>query len=164
MNIDSIYLSEFCDFWSSNFTTPIPPLPQKPSDLNVTQLEQLRIYDGGKLYQNLFAVTPDSTEERLPADFENNLRNGRVDFQHKDLYRKYGYEHQAQFIEGEMKKYEESKINKAIAESRKRQAAQQKKQQDYANKSYAERLMEEKITPAQIINNQMKYHKRIGNV
>ena len=69
----SLHLDAFCQFWFDNFNSPIPPLPQKPSDLNVTQLEQLRIYDGGKLYQNLFAVRPGDKKNPLPADLESNL-------------------------------------------------------------------------------------------
>ena len=73
----SLHLDAFCQFWFDNFNSPIPPLPSKPSDLSVTQLELLRMYDGGKLYQNLFAVKPDSG--KLPADLENKI-NVQDDF------------------------------------------------------------------------------------
>ena len=72
----NLHLDAFCQFWFDNFNSPIPPLPSKPSDLSITQLELLRLYDGGKLYQNLFSTKPDSG--KLPADLENNIRKGLV--------------------------------------------------------------------------------------
>ena len=80
----NLHLDDFCQFWFDNFNTPIPPLPQQPSDLTLTQLEQLRMYDGGKLYQNLFRVTD---PKKLPADLARNISKGFVDFKHKeDIY------------------------------------------------------------------------------
>ena len=106
-----------------NFSTPIPPLPTKPNDLSVTQLELLRLFDGGKLYQNLFRITD---PKKLPADLARNISKGLVDFQHKDLYRKNGWEFQAQQIEKSEAEVEQMKIDKEIAEMKKRNEEQQK--------------------------------------
>ena len=62
---DSLHLDAFCQFWEMNFNSPVPPLPQQPDDLSITELEQLRMFDGGKLYQNLFRVTD---PKKLPAN------------------------------------------------------------------------------------------------
>ncbi|HAI18109.1 MAG TPA: hypothetical protein DCM10_08870, partial [Xanthomarina gelatinilytica] len=98
--------------------TPIPPLPQQPSDLTVTQLEQLRMYDGGKLYQNLFRVTD---PKKLPADLARNISKGLVDFKHKDLYRQHGWEFQAQQIEKSEVEAQNILLEKEIEASKERQ-------------------------------------------
>ena len=156
----NLHLDAFCQFWFDNFNSPIPPLPSKPSDLSITQLELLRLYDGGKLYQNLFSTKPDSG--KLPADLENNIRKGLVWAEHKDLYRQHGYEFQAQEIERAQAELENKKIEAEIEASRQRQEAQRKAQQEFANKPLGARLMSEPLTQEQIINNQMKYHGHIG--
>ena len=156
----NLHLDAFCQFWFDNFNSPIPPLPSKPSDLSVTQLELLRLYDGGKLYQNLFSTKPDSG--KLPADLENNIRKGLVWAEHKDLYRQHGYEFQAQEIERAQAELENKKIEAEIEASRQRQEAQRKAQQEFANKPLGARLMSEPLSQEQIINNQMKYHGHIG--
>lgn len=156
----NLHLDAFCQFWFDNFNSPIPPLPSKPSDLSITQLELLRLYDGGKLYQNLFSTKPDSG--KLPADLENNIRKGLVWAEHKDLYRQHGYEFQAQEIERAQAELENKKIEAEIEASRQRQEAQRKAQQEFANKPLGARLMSEPLSQEQIINNQMKYHGHIG--
>ena len=156
----NLHLDAFCQFWFDNFNSPIPPLPSKPSDLSITQLELLRLYDGGKLYQNLFSTKPDSG--KLPADLENNIRKGLVWAEHKDLYRQHGYEFQAQEIERAQAELENKKIEAEIEASRQRQEAQRKAQQEFANKPLGARLMSEPLSQEQIINNQIKYHGHIG--
>ena len=156
----NLHLDAFCQFWFDNFNSPIPPLPSKPSDLSITQLELLRLYDGGKLYQNLFSTKVDSG--KLPADLENNIRKGLVWAEHKDLYRQHGYEFQAQEIERAQAELENKKIEAEIEASRQRQEAQRKAQQEFANKPLGARLMSEPLSQEQIINNQMKYHGHIG--
>ena len=153
------HLETFVQFWEMNFNSPIPPLPKKPSDLSITQREQLRIFDGGRLYQNLFSVKPESG--KLPANLENNIRKGLVFGEHKDLYREFGYEYQAQQIEEAEQQYQQAKIENEIAESRARQEAQQKKQEEFANKSLGERMMSEPLSMGQIIDNRMKYHGKV---
>ena len=153
------HLETFVQFWEMNFNSPIPPLPKNPSDLSITQREQLRIFDGGRLYQNLFSVKPESG--KLPANLENNIRKGLVFGEHKDLYREFGYEYQAQQIEEAEQQYQQAKIEKEIAESKARQEAQQKKQEEFANKSLGERMMSEPLSMGQIIDNRMKYHGKV---
>ena len=142
-----------------NFNSPVPPLPSRPEDLTVTQVEQLRMYDGGKLYQNLFKVTD---PKKLPANLARDVAKGLIDYQNKDLYRQYGYEYQAQEIEKAEIKYEQDKMNKEIAEMEKRNAEQEKINEAKSNMSLGERMMLEPLTQAQIINNQIKYHGKVG--
>ncbi len=158
---NSLHLDTFCEFWEMNFSTPVPPLPQRPEDLTVTQVEQLRMYDGGKLYQNLFKLTPESG--KLPAGVERDLVNGQIDYTKKDLYRQAGYEFMAQQCEKAEVEYEQYKINKATEESRARVEAQEKVNAERAKMSYNERLMHEAQgqTMDQVIRARMKYHGRV---
>ena len=157
----SLHLDAFCQFWFDNFNNPIPPLPTKPSDLSVTQLELLRLYDGGRLYQNLFSMKPDSG--KLPADLENNIRKGLVWAEHKDLYRQHGYEHQAQEIEKAEAAMQKQKIESEIAEMEKRNAERQKVNEARANMSLMEKIALESQgqTMDLVIRNRMKYHGRV---
>jgi len=157
----SLHLDAFCQFWFDNFNSPIPPLPTKPSDLSVTQLELLRLYDGGKLYQNLFAVKPDSG--KLPADLENNIRKGLVWAEHKDMYRANGYEYEAQQIEAAQQQLEKQKIDAEIAAMEKRNAEQERVNAARANMSLMEKMALESQgqTMDQVIRNRMKYHGRV---
>jgi hypothetical protein len=156
---NSLHLDAFCQFWEMNFNSPVPPLPQQPSDLSVTQLEQLRMYDGGKLFQNLFRVT-DPT--KLPANLLRDLSKGIIDHQNKDLYKKYNYEYQYQEIEKAEQEYQNQKIEKEIAEMEKRNAETAARNEARSKLSFEERMLLEPLTQEQIINNQMKYHGRIG--
>ena len=157
----SLHLDAFCQFWFDNFNSPIPPLPSKPSDLSVTQLELLRLYDGGKLYKNLFAVKPDSG--KLPADLENNIRKGLTWAEHKDLYREHGYEYEAQKIEAAAEQLEKQKIESEIAEMEKRNKEQQKINEARANMSLMEKMALESQNQSmdQVIRARMKYHGRV---
>ena len=67
-------------------------------------------------------------------------------------------------IRDEKIKYEQEKINKQIEESKERQALQAKETERKNNMTLIERLHEESLkqTPADIINNQLKYHGRVG--
>ena len=157
----NLHLDAFCQFWFDNFNSPIPPLPQQPSDLTVTQLEQLRMYDGGKLYENLFKISPESG--KLPADLENNIRKGLVWAEHKDLYRKHGYEYQAQEIERAEAALQKQKIDAEIAAMEKRNLERQKVNEARANMSLMEKMALESQgqTMDQVIRNRMKYHGRV---
>ena len=68
MQDTSLHLDAFCQFWEMNFSSPVPPLPKRPEDLTVTQAEQLRIFDGGKLYQNLFKVTDPKNYQQISLE------------------------------------------------------------------------------------------------
>jgi len=161
---NDLHLKEFCNFWSMNFNSPIPPLPRKQSDLNITELEQLRIFDGGKLFQNLFRISPDSNgPERLPANLERDIRTGRVDYENKDLYRKFGYEHQAQEIEKAAVEAERILLDKATEETRLRNEERERINAAKANMSFNERMMleQQSQTMDQVIKNRMKYHGHV---
>tara|TARA_B100001057_G_scaffold434799_1_gene464706 strand:+ start:544 stop:1032 length:489 start_codon:yes stop_codon:yes gene_type:complete len=161
--MNNLHLDSFIQFWQSNYSSPIPPLPQKQSDLNVTQLEQLRIYDGGKLFQNLFAVRPDSKGRRLPADLENNIRKGLVFHEHENLYREYGYEHTAQQIGKAREQVEKDRINKEIAEMEKRNAEREKLNEVRKNMPLMEKLALESQgqTMDDVIRARMRYHGKV---
>ena len=158
---NALHLDAFCQFWEMNFSSPIPPLPQRPEDLTVTQVEQLRMYDGGKLYQNLFRVTPESG--KLPAGVERDIANGRIDISKKDLYRKNGYEHMAQQIEKAEVQAEQYRIAKATEESRIKNEEQARINAERANMSLEERMMHEAQgqTMDQVIRNRIKYHGHV---
>tara|TARA_B100000989_G_scaffold242149_1_gene189096 strand:- start:677 stop:1159 length:483 start_codon:yes stop_codon:yes gene_type:complete len=157
---NNLHLDAFCQFWFDNFNSPIPPLPSKPSDLSVTQLELLRLYDGGKLYQNLFRVTD---PKKLPANLARDVAKGLVDYKNKDLYREHGWEHQAQEIEKGEAEYQQQKINKEIAAMQKRNAEQERVNAARANMSLMEKMALESQgqTMDQVIRNRMKYHGRV---
>ena len=150
----NLHLDDFCQFWFDNFNTPIPPLPQQPSDLTLTQLEQLRMYDGGKLYQNLFRVTD---PKKLPADLARNISKGLVDFKHKDLYRQHGWEFQAQEIEKSEVEAQNILLQKEIEASKERQKIAEQKRQQWNNMSLLERMAAEPLSQDQILQNRKRY-------
>ena len=158
--MNELHLDSFVEFWKSNFNSPIPPLPSKPSDLTITQLEQLRIYDGGKLYQNLFKVTD---TKKLPANLARDISKGLIDYQNKDLYRQYGWEFQAQEIEKAEVEYQQQKMNKEIAEMEKRNAEQARINEQRKNMPLMEKLALESQGQSMdsIIRARMKYHGRV---
>ena len=150
----SLHLDAFCQFWFDNFNSPIPPLPSKPSDLSVTQLELLRLYDGGKLYQNLFRVTD---PKKLPADLARNISKGLVDFKHKDLYRQHGWEFQAQEIEKSEVEAQNILLQKEIEASKERQKVAEQKREQWKNMSLLERMAAEPLSQDQILQNRKRY-------
>jgi hypothetical protein len=150
----NLHLDDFCQFWFDNFNTPIPPLPQQPSDLTLTQLEQLRMYDGGKLYQNLFRVTD---PKKLPADLARNISKGLVDFKHKDLYRQHGWEFQAQEIEKSEVEAQNILLQKEIEASKERQKVAEQKREQWKNMSLLERMAAEPLSQDQILQNRKRY-------
>ena len=151
---NNLHLDAFCQFWFDNFNSPIPPLPQQPSDLTVTQLEQLRMYDGGKLYQNLFRVTD---PKKLPADLARNISKGLVDFKHKDLYRQHGWEYQAQQIEKSEVEAQNILLEKEIEASKERQKIAEQKREQWNNMSLLERMAAEPLSQDQILQNRKRY-------
>ena len=117
------------------------------------------MFDGGKLYQNLFRVTDPTV---LPANLLRDEAKGIIDYQNKDLYRKFGWEHQAQRIEQAEAEYQQKKIDDEIAAMKKRNEEQEARNEARSKLSFEQRMLLEPITQEQIINNQMKYHGRIG--
>ena len=150
----SLHLDAFCQFWEMNFNSPVPPLPQQPSDLSITQLEQLRMFDGGKLYQNLFRITD---PKKLPADLARNISKGLVDFKHKDLYRQHGWEFQAQQIEKSEVEAQNILLEKEIEASKERQKIAEQKREQWNNMSLLERMAAEPLSQDQILQNRKRY-------
>ena len=127
----SLHLDEFVSFWNSNFNSPCPPLPKKTSDLNMTELEQLRIYDGGRLYQNLFRTSVDSG--KLPADLEKRLREGALWVEDESRLREHNYENEANKILEARLKFQKDQLDKATAESAARTAKREEEMEAYRN-------------------------------
>ena len=151
---NNLHLDAFCQFWFDNFNTPIPPLPSKPQDLSITEVEQLRMYDGGKLYQNLFRVTD---PKKLPADLARNISKGLVDFKHKDLYRQHGWEFQAQQIEKSEVEAQNILLEKEIEASKERQKIAEQKREQWNNMNLLERMAAEPLSQDQILQNRKRY-------
>jgi len=151
-------LEQFNQFWIDNFKTEVPPLPKKPNELSITQQEVMRS-ESPQLYQNLFKTSVDSGQ--LPADLEMRIRNSNLWVEDADRLRKFGYEYEARRIEDAKAEFDKQQMEKKIAESRARQEAQQKKQEEFANKSLGERMMSEPLSMGQIIDNRMKYHGKV---
>tara|TARA_B100001093_G_scaffold519555_1_gene609100 strand:- start:550 stop:1041 length:492 start_codon:yes stop_codon:yes gene_type:complete len=129
--MQSPHLNSFIDFWNMNFNSPCPPLPRKQSDLNITELEQLRIFDGGKLFQNLFRTTLDSG--KLPADLEKRLREGAMWVEDESRLREHGWENEANKILEARLKFEKDQLDKATAESAARSAKREQEMEAYRN-------------------------------
>ena len=129
--MQSPHLNSFIDFWNSNFSSSCPPLPKSPKDLTFTQLEQLKIYDGVKLYQNLFRTTLDSG--KLPADLEKRLRENSLWVEDEERLRQFGWEAQANEILEAKVKFQKDQLDKATAESAARVAQREKEMEAYRN-------------------------------
>ena len=148
----------------SSITPPGKPIPNintvTRANMSVTLQEKLRELDP-ELFQSILA-TP--IEEIDDSRIQAHLYDQKFWTEDEDQLRHYGYEKFANTIRDEKKKFEQDKINKQIEESRQRQAIQQKERERRANMSLIERLHEESLTqtPADIINNQLKYHGRVG--
>ena len=83
--------------------------------------------------------------------------------EHKDLYRKHGYEYQAQEIEKAEAAMQKQKIESEIAEMEKRNAERQKVNEARANMSLMEKMALESQNQSmdQVIRARMKYHGRV---
>ena len=122
------HLEEFNQFWIDNFRDEVPPLPKKPSDLNVTQQETMRS-QAPKLYQNLFRTSLDSG--KLPADLELRLRKGALWVEDEERLRRFGYEYEANTIRDAKIKFEKDQLDKATAESAARVAKREQELEAY---------------------------------
>ena len=107
-------------------------------------------------------------DPKLIKIFDKLKKGSKIKIKHDSVLEKgtgyISYTVTAKNIVGKGKRFEQEKINKAIEESRQRQALQAKERERKANMSLIERLREESLsqTPADIINNQLKYHGRVG--
>mgnify|MGYP003150868547 CR=1 FL=1 len=129
-------------------------------NMSVTTLEKLKMVDA-ELYESVFAKPIEEIED---GRLQSHLYDGNFWTDDEDGLRANGYEHKANMIRDEKIKYEQEKINKQIEESKERQALQAKETERKNNMTLIERLHEESLkqTPADIINNQLKYHGRVG--
>ena len=129
-------------------------------NMSVTTLEKMKMVDP-ELYESVFATPIEEIEDgRLQA----HLYDGNFWTDDEEGLRANGYEHKANQIREAKIKFEQDKINKQIEESKQRQALQAKERERKASMSLIEKLREESLsqTPADIINNQLKYHGRVG--
>ena len=129
-------------------------------NMSVTTLEKLKMADP-ELYQTVFARPIEEIED---GRLQQHLYDQKFWTDDEEGLRENGFEHFANNIRDEKIRFEQEKINKQIEESRQRQALQAKERERKANMSLIERLREESLTqtPADIINNQLKYHGRVG--
>ena len=147
-------LETFNQFWIDNSSEEVPPMPKKASDMSITMQEKMRMTNP-KLYQNLFKVDLDSG--MLPADLEMRLRNNAVWVEDADRLRKFGWEFESQRIEKAQAEYETQKMLKEIEESKKRQAVQQQKREQWNNMNLLERMAAEPLSQDQILQNRKRY-------
>ncbi len=150
----SPHLEAFNQFWIDNSREEVPAMPKKPSDMNITMQEKMRMQNP-ELYQNLFKVGVDSG--MLPADLEMRLRNNALWVEDVDRLRKFGWEFESQRIEKAKADYENQKMLKEIEESKQRQAVQQQKAEAWKNMSLMERMAAEPLTQDQILRNRQRY-------
>ena len=129
-------------------------------NMSVTTLEKLKMADP-ELYQTVFARPIEEIED---GRLQQHLYDQKFWTDDEDALRENGYVKFADDIRAEKIRFENQKMEKQIEESRQRQALQAKERERKANMSLIERLREESLsqTPADIINNQLKYHGRVG--
>ena len=129
-------------------------------NMSVTTLEKLKMVDA-ELYESVFARPIEEIED---GRLQQHLYDGKFWTEDEDGLRAAGYEHKANQIREAKIKFEQDKINKQIEESKQRQELQRIERERKNNMSWIERIHEESKsqTPADIINNQLKYHGRVG--
>ena len=129
-------------------------------NMSVTTLEKLKMADP-ELYQTVFARPIEEIED---GRLQQHLYDQKFWTDDEDQLRRYGYEKFANTIRDEKIKYENAKIEKEIEASRQRQELQRQERERKAGMSLMERMAEEskKQTTADVINNQLRYHGRIG--
>ena len=148
------HLEAFNQFWIDNSREEVPPMPKKPSDMNITMQEKMRMKNP-ELYQNLFKVGLDSG--MLPADLEVRLRNNALWVEDVDRLRKYGWEFERQRIEKAKAEYENQKMLKEIEASKERQKVAEQKREQWNNMNLLERMAAEPLSQDQILRNRQRY-------
>ena len=129
-------------------------------NMSVTTLEKLKMADP-ELYQNVFATPIEEIED---GRLQQHLYDQKFWTDDEDALRENGYVKFADDIRAEKIRFENEKLEKEIEASRKRQALQEQERKRWESMSLLERMHEESKTqtPADIINNQIKYHGRVG--
>ena len=148
------HLEAFNQFWIDNSREAVPPMPKKPSDMNITMQEKMRMKNP-ELYQYLFKVGLDSG--MLQADLEMRLRNNAVWVEDADRLRKFGWEFESQRIEKAKAEYENQKMLKESEASKERQKVAEQKREQWKNMSLLERMAAEPLSQDQILQNRKRY-------
>ena len=128
-------------------------------NMSVTVLEQLREVDP-ELYQSVFAKRIEEVED---ARLQQHLYDQKFWTDDEEGLRANGFEHYANQIRDEKVRFEQEKMEKAIAESKARTEQQRKVNEARANMPLIEKLALESQgqTMDQVIRARMKYHGRI---
>ena len=129
-------------------------------NMSVTTLEKLKMADP-ELYQTVFARPIEEIED---GRLQQHLYDQKFWTDDEQGLRENGFEHFANQIRDAKLKYENDKIEKEIEASRQRQEQQRLERERKASMSWIERIHEESKsqTTADVINNQLKYHGRVG--
>ena len=107
-----------------------------------------------ELCQALFS-TP--VEEINDGELQKHILNQKFFVSDENKLREHGYFQDAEMIRQEKIKYEQSKINKEIEESKERQKVAEARAKAWSNMSLGERMMHEPLTQDQILRNRQKY-------
>ena len=154
-------LDRFVRVWMQVSKKPVPNIYKiKKTDMPITQLERMIEIDP-ELSQAIFS-TP--VEDINDGQLQQHILDNSFWMEDEQKLLEHGYYNSAKTITNAKIKYEQEKMNKEIEASKKRQAAAAKERERKAKMSLGERMMSEQLTPAQIINNQMKYHGHVGNI
>ena len=147
-------LDRLCRVWLQVSSKPVPNIYKlKRSQLPITQLERMIQIDP-ELCQALFS-TP--VEEINDGELQKHILNQKFFISDEDKLREHGYFQDAERIRQEKIKFEQSKINKEIEESRERQKVAEARTKAWSNMSLGERMMHEPLTQDQILRNRQRY-------
>ena len=129
-------------------------------NMSITTLEKMKMVDP-ELYQTVFATPIEEIED---GRLQKHLYDQAFWTDDEEGLREHGYEVFSNTIRQQKIDYENKKINDAIEASKAKQEEQRKERERRNNMSWIEKLHEESLTqtPADIINNQLKYHGRVG--
>ena len=128
-------------------------------NMSVTTLEKLKMADP-ELYQTVFARPIEEIED---GRLQQHLYDQKFWVDDEQALRENGFEHYANQIRDEKVRFEQEKMEKAIAESKARTEQQRKVNEARANMSLMEKMALESQGQSmdQIIRARMKYHGRV---
>ena len=145
---------------SINPGKPVPNINTATTkNMSITVLEQLRETDP-ELYQSIFAKPIEEVED---SRLQQHLYDQKFWTDDEEGLRANGFEHYANQIRDEKVRFEQEKMEKAIAESKARTEQQRKINEARANMPLIEKLALESQGQSmdQIIRARMKYHGRL---
>ena len=103
MNYTAQDAEDWSRFWRAEVGGTPPAIPTDERQLNITQKEQLRGWDSGRLHQRLFASRK---PEGMPAEtFAHHLTGAYVP-EDIPVLRQFGYEAKAQELEAQVREAE----------------------------------------------------------